>query len=489
MLETALLEIAKNSIESNEDIKEFLLNEYPDLKDKLVEDFKKDKIENSQEIENLKHEINNINEKLSQIENIQRMNEMQEVIAKIEFQALNLIEEAINLVVELFQKIGIDANKVNFESLDELKLKISKLDENLKSLQNSEQYLLHNIESDKERLTALDIEQKAIDKKIEFVKNSEIIESIDKLAKEYKLTQEDKEALLQAEKKIYEQLSKFNLNDLENQQLILGLNKSLIDIKKELQEEFEDIDFDYSEILKNGVISGSIGAGVTGLPGAIIGFIGGVGGEVVKELSIQLGANKSVAEGLQVGIDFLSGAGIGKIVFKNLPETFLKDLPLKIEYVSKGILNDLKEYEFVDKYGNVIFRGKIKDIIGEATIKMPYVGSNIEKANAAGYLRDANYFGREFLKKYPEMLSEENKARILAGKSPIVDEVWLKYHPNQKAFLGERLEHHHINNLGEAAYVPQSLHRGKVNKDILHVDNDDFFSSLKETIEQKLAKG
>ena len=416
------------------------------------------------------------------------MNEIQEVIARVEFQSLNLIKEAINLIVELFQKIGVDVDKVNFESLNELKLEISKLDENLKSLQSTEQYLLNKIKSDKENLTALDIEQKGIDKKIEFVKNSEIIESIDKLAKEYKLTEDDKEALLQAEKEIYEKLNKFNLNDLENQKLIAGLNNSLLDIKKELQKEFEDIDFDYKEILKNGLVGGGVGT-IAGPEGAIVGFIGGIGGEIAKELSIHLGASESVAEGLQVGIDFVSGTGISKMVFKNLPETFLKDLPLKIEYMSKGILNDLKEYEFVDKYGNVIFKGKIKDIIGEATIKMPYVGSNVEKANAAGYLRDANYFGKEFLKKYPEMLSEENKARILAGKSPIVDEVWLKYHPNQKAFLGERLEHHHINNLGEAAYVPQSLHRGKFNKDILHVDNDDFFSSLKETIEQKIGKG
>jgi len=478
------LEILQNNVKID-GVDKFLSEEYPDLKDELIKDFRRDKIENTQEIESLKEEINNLNETLNQIENIQKISEIQEVIANIEFQSLNIIEETINLIVDLFQKIGVDVDKIHFESLNKLELKISQLNKNVQELKNKEHYLLNNLENDTVSLTSLDREQKAIDKKIEFVEDSKIINSIDPLEKEYKLTSEDKEVLFQAEKEIYEKLNKFNLHDLENQKLILGLNNSLIDIKHELQKEFEDIDFDYLEILKNGVIGGSIGAGIGGPLGAITGFIGGIGGEIAKESAIHLGANETVAGGLQVGIDFLSGAGIGKMVLRNLPETFLKDLLLKIEYMSKGILNDLREYEFIDKYGKVIFKGKIKDIIGEETIKMPYIGSNIEKANAAGYLRDANYFGKEFLKKYPEMLSEENKARILAGKSPIVDEVWLKYHPNQKAFLGERLEHHHINNVGEAAYVPQSLHRGKVNKDILHVDNDNFFDSLKETIKQK----
>ena len=61
--------------------------------------------------------------------------------------------------------------------------------------------------------------------------------------------------------------------------------------------------------------------------------------------------------------------------------------------------------------------------------------------------------------------------KIKNNLSPIVDEQWIKLNPNHKTFLGQTLEHHHINNAGTAAYIPRDLHRGTVNKDIIHVDN------------------
>jgi hypothetical protein len=492
MIENLVALESLNNFSKMDGISKFLLQEYPDLKNELIKDFSRKKIENYQEIENLKSDINNLEEKLYQIENLIRINETQELIANMEFRVLDAIKEVINLLVKLMENLGIDIKEVDFEFLEELKSKIFKLNENIEVLTKEKEKLSNHIENDINGLKHLDIEQKSIDKRIEFVKNSEIINSIDKLAEEYNLTDEDKKALLEAEKEIYKKLSKFSINDFGNQQLIVSLNKSLLDIKNQLKEEFEDIDFNYKAILENGIIGGTIGASVGGPLGSAGGFIGGTSGEIAKELVTNLGVNETLADSLQFGIDFLGGkafVNIGEIILKNLPETFLKDLPTKFEYMAKGILNDMKEYKFVDKEGNIIFEGKIKDIIGTETIKMPYVGSNFEKSNAAGYLRDANYFGQEFLKKYPEMLSEENRARILAGKSPIVDEVWIRYHPNQKSFLGEKLEHHHINNLGEATYIPQTLHRGKFNKDILHVDNDEFLVSLKELIEQKLSKG
>jgi hypothetical protein len=488
---------AVNNITKVDGVDKFLSQEYPDLKDELITDLKKEKIEYSQEIENLKTTINSLKEQLHQIENLTKINETQEFIADMEFQALNLIKDTINLLVELMQKMGMNVEKVEFESVDELKLKLSKLDKDIDILKNKEKNLVTSMENDKNKLTNLDVKQQEIDKQIEFVKNSEVLDSINKLEKEYKLTNEDKEALLQAEKEIYEKLNKFHLNDFENQKMIVSLNKSLIDIKHQLQKEFDDLDFNYKDMLINGVVSGGIGAGIGGPMGTIIGFIGGVSGELIKEVSMHLGASESVAGSLQIGTDLISGVGIEKIVsktvfeeLKDLPiKTLLKDFPTRLEYMVKGILNDMKEYEFVDKNGNIIFKGKISDIIGDETIKMPYVGSNVEKSNAAGYLRDANYFGKKFLEEHPEMFSKENEARILAGKAPIVDDTWIKYHPNQKVFIGERLEHHHINNLGEATYIPQTLHRGKLNKDILHVDNDNILDSIIDTANQKLGKG
>ena len=127
-------------------------------------------------------------------------------------------------------------------------------------------------------------------------------------------------------------------------------------------------------------------------------------------------------------------------------------------------------HDFVDGSGKV-FNAKISEVVDlNRIIKMPYVGSIYKNANAVGYERDAIKFWKQYSTKYPEVLSKNNLNYIKSGKSPIVDNQWLKYNPNHKSFLGETLEHHHLNNTNIAVGIPKSLHRGQNNKELLHVD-------------------
>lgn len=140
-------------------------------------------------------------------------------------------------------------------------------------------------------------------------------------------------------------------------------------------------------------------------------------------------------------------------------------------YEAKGLVNDSISHQFFDPKGNPLAQKMtITDMIGKDSIRMPYVGSDKLNSNSVGYLRDSKSFWREYESKHSDTLSSNNSRLIENGKSPIVDKKWIDQHPNQKSYLGERLEHHHRNNTDEAYAVPQTLHRGRFNKEKMHVD-------------------
>ena len=80
--------------------------------------------------------------------------------------------------------------------------------------------------------------------------------------------------------------------------------------------------------------------------------------------------------------------------------------------------------------------------------------------NAAGFPRNGRWFWRENLKKNPTLFSDTNKFRIRKGKSPIVDEVWIRSNPTHESFMGEKLIHHHIDQGAVASALPEKLHQG-----------------------------
>lgn len=75
-------------------------------------------------------------------------------------------------------------------------------------------------------------------------------------------------------------------------------------------------------------------------------------------------------------------------------------------------------------------------------------------------IRNKDQFWAEWSKQHPEMLSDRNKSIINNGYAPKVDDVWLQYFPEQKAYKYNTLEHHHVNRGRYAIPLPKKAHRG-----------------------------
>jgi len=285
--------------------------------------------------------------------------------------------------------------------------------------------------------------------------------------------------------------------------------------------------FDYEAIAKDAAISavaggvvGSLAGGIGAIPGAIGAGALGATGEIVNQILKHNGVSDGIAMAAKIGVEVVSGAALVKFVGKGIPklainsaddvtvvakntslETVSKvgnivdDVKIvvvdKIKtagYEIKGLVNNSKIHQFTNGLGEQ-FSAKIADVIDlTRTIKMPHIGSHLKNTNSAGFLRDSTKFGREFLEQFPETLSKNNIERIKNGLSPIADKQWVKFNPNHKSFIGQVLEHHHINNTGNAGFVPTGLHRLGLNKEIMHVDNMNLIPETMSVLKQKITR-
>jgi hypothetical protein len=101
-------------------------------------------------------------------------------------------------------------------------------------------------------------------------------------------------------------------------------------------------------------------------------------------------------------------------------------------------------------------------------VEMPFVGQGASKTNAAGFLRDHDYYWNEMIARYPEAFSETNLRRIRGlpphpkPRAPIVDEefraVFKQY--DVEGLRSKQLIHHHVAGGGQAAAVPSPYHPG-----------------------------
>lgn len=91
---------------------------------------------------------------------------------------------------------------------------------------------------------------------------------------------------------------------------------------------------------------------------------------------------------------------------------------------------------------------------------MPYVGQGMHGANSQGWKRNAKYFLKELSNAHPELFSNANMRRIARGELPKVDVQFLRYFPQYKDYMGQRLVHHHIGGGGQAMPIPIGLHGG-----------------------------
>jgi len=85
-----------------------------------------------------------------------------------------------------------------------------------------------------------------------------------------------------------------------------------------------------------------------------------------------------------------------------------------------------------------------------------------------GAPRNQEQFWQLWEKKHPGMLSIKNLRRIQEGRAPHVDEHWLKYFPEHQNYMGQVLEHHHIDHGFLTTPLPEKLHRGFGNSSVWH---------------------
>jgi RHS repeat-associated protein len=76
-----------------------------------------------------------------------------------------------------------------------------------------------------------------------------------------------------------------------------------------------------------------------------------------------------------------------------------------------------------------------------------------------GITRDNVGYFKTLLKKYPDILGEDSKAELKAGRMPFVDRNWIKYYPEHEPYLGDKLTVHHVEGWIEKP-IPRSLHPG-----------------------------
>jgi len=286
-------------------------------------------------------------------------------------------------------------------------------------------------------------------------------------------------------------------------------------------------DFDYAAICKSAAISavaggvgGSLAGGIGTALGTIAGGVGGALGKVSYQVAKHNGASEATATTIQIGVEVVASAGVlavGKGVMSKLAvssadnvaslakssstesisktgniidntKVFVGDKIKAVGFETKGLINDSKTHIATGADGKQFFAKTSELIDMDRTIKMPYLGSNIDKTNSAGYLRDSKKFAQDYLEQFPETMSKNNINRIQNGLSPITDKLYLKSNPNHKTFLGQTLEHHHINNTANAGYMPTGLHRLGSNKDMMHVDNMNFIPEVVSLIKEKIIR-
>ena len=85
-----------------------------------------------------------------------------------------------------------------------------------------------------------------------------------------------------------------------------------------------------------------------------------------------------------------------------------------------------------------------------------FIGAGAE--TALGYPRDSRVFWDVMLDQNIELFSERNVDFIQRGLAPEVDEQWLKFHPGQEMYEGDRLIHHHWDQGPIAFGIPEHFH-------------------------------
>ncbi|MBY0535574.1 MAG: hypothetical protein K2P88_06970 [Chitinophagaceae bacterium] len=82
--------------------------------------------------------------------------------------------------------------------------------------------------------------------------------------------------------------------------------------------------------------------------------------------------------------------------------------------------------------------------------------------NAAGYARNGVWAMKQLYAQNPEWFSPKAyNAVFVENRMPVVDEQWIKYNPKVSEYIGQKLQHHHLDGKNFAVIIPKGLHYDK----------------------------
>ena len=81
------------------------------------------------------------------------------------------------------------------------------------------------------------------------------------------------------------------------------------------------------------------------------------------------------------------------------------------------------------------------------------------RRTALAFPSNHRYFWKEVILQKPQMFSAFNRAEILAGRSLIVDDQWIKYNPTHNSYKYNPLRHHHEGQGRYAFAIPEKVHQ------------------------------
>lgn len=79
--------------------------------------------------------------------------------------------------------------------------------------------------------------------------------------------------------------------------------------------------------------------------------------------------------------------------------------------------------------------------------------------NAAGVPRNGVWMMKQAYAAKPEMFSDAARNSVFVeNRMPAVDEQWIKFNPTHSEYIGQQLQHHHIDGGKMAVAIPKGLH-------------------------------
>ncbi len=200
-------------------------------------------------------------------------------------------------------------------------------------------------------------------------------------------------------------------------------------------------------------------------------------GELVVELpgiATGVGAGATaVKTGAKLVLKVSAGAlqKISKAALKNLSGKDLVKLLVKSEWEAKQAAAKVKAGLNAPKTPPSPYQVHIDPKTGRGPMAIDTSKFASGEATLKGGIRNPKAFWKQWAETYGDTLSPANKAAIKAGRSPVVDEQWIKTFPEHAPYKGETIIHHHLDYGPNAIPLPETVHSKQPGWGIWHPEH------------------